>query len=208
MSTERFEVIVVGAGPSGTAAALTLARQGVEVLVIERGDFPGAKNIFGGILYSNVLHELVPEFWQEAPIERHIVNRRWVTLDEDTQVALDLKSARFDKPPFNHTFTALRSKFDRWFAGKAEEAGAFIINETNVEELLFEEGRAVGVRTGREEGDVLASCVILAEGANALLAEAGGIPVAAGEVIFAVDDPGDLMYAIKEGTVELRVGGS
>jgi len=175
MSSERFEVVIVGAGPAGISAALTLARADVEVIVIERGDFPGAKNLFGGILFTGILAELIPEFWNEAPVERHIVNRRWVTLDEDSQVALDLKSARFDVPPFNNTFTALRSKFDRWFAEQAEEAGAFIINETTVEELLLEGDRIVGVRTGRDDGDVLADCVILAEGANALLAEASGL---------------------------------
>lgn len=175
MATERFEVIVVGAGLAGTAAALTLARRGAEVLVLERGDFPGAKNLFGGILYTSVLNDLVPEFWGSAPVERHIVNRRWVTLDADSQVALDLKSDRFDQPPYNHTFTALRAKFDRWFAGVAEEAGAMVICETNVEDLLVEDGRVVGVRTGREEGDVRSDCVILAEGANALLAEEAGL---------------------------------
>jgi len=175
MSSERFEVVIVGAGLSGTAAAITLARAGVEVLVIERGDYPGAKNLFGGILYSGVLAEIIPEFWDNAPVERHIVNRRWITLNEETQVALDLKSANFDVPPYNNTFTALRSKFDRWFAEQAEAEGAFIINETTVEELLLEDGRVAGVRTGRDDGDVLADCVILAEGANALISEAAGL---------------------------------
>ena len=175
VSSERFEVVIVGAGLAGTAAALTLGRAGVEVLVIERGDFPGAKNLFGGILYSGVLAELVPGFWDEAPVERHIVNRRWVALNEDSQVALDLKSARFDTPPFNNTFTALRSKFDRWFAEQAEEAGALIISETTVDDLIVDGDRVVGVRTGRDDGDVLADCVILAEGANALLSEAAGL---------------------------------
>lgn len=171
MSDERFEVVIVGAGPAGTAAALVLARAGVEVLVLERGDFPGAKNLFGGILYTSVVNELLPEFWKEAPVERHIVNRRWLAMDEDTQIALDLKSARFDVPPFNNTFTALRSKWDRWFAEQAEAAGAMVICETNVEDLILEGGAVVGVRTGRDDGDVRADCVILAEGANALLAE-------------------------------------
>ncbi|MBU91192.1 MAG: FAD-dependent oxidoreductase [Acidobacteria bacterium] len=175
MSDEKFEVIIVGAGLSGVAAALTLARNGVEVLVIERGDFPGAKNLFGGILYSGVLAELVPKFWEKAPIERHIVNRRWVALDVDSQVAIDLKSAHFDKPPYNNTFTALRSQFDRWFAEQAEEEGALIICETTVEGLLTEGDRVVGVRTGRDDGDVFADCVILAEGANALLSEGAGL---------------------------------
>lgn len=174
MSDERFEVVIVGAGPAGTAAALTLARAGVEVLVLERGDYPGAKNLFGGILYTSVVNELIPEFWDSAPIERHIVNRRWATFNDDTQVALDLKSARFDVPPYNNTFTALRSKWDRWFAEQAEEAGAMIICETNVEELIIDKGRVKGVRTGRDDGDVEADCVILAEGANALIAERAG----------------------------------
>lgn len=174
MSDERFEVVIVGAGPAGAAAALTLARAGVEVLVLERGDYPGAKNLFGGILYTSVLNELIPEFWASAPIERHIVNRRWLALDDDTQVGLDLKSAKFDVPPFNNTFTALRSKFDRWFAEQAEEAGAIVICETNVEELIVDRGKVTGVRTGRDDGDVEADCVILAEGGNALLAERAG----------------------------------
>ena len=175
MPNDRFEVVIVGAGLSGVAAALTLARNGVEVLVIERGDFPGAKNLFGGILYSGVLADLVPKFWEKAPIERHIVNRRWVVLDIDSQVALDLKSAHFDKPPYNNTFTALRSRFDRWFAEQAEEEGALIVCETTVEGLLTEDDRVVGVRTGRDDGDVFADCVILAEGANSLLSEAAGL---------------------------------
>ena len=174
MSDERFEVVIVGAGPAGAAAALALAREGVEVLVLERGDFPGAKNLFGGILYTSVVNELIPEFWENAPIERHIVNRRWLTLDEDTQIGLDLKSAKFDVPPYNNTFTALRSKWDRWFAEQAEEAGAMVICETNVEELIVEGGKVKGVRTGRDDGDVEADVVILAEGANAMLAERAG----------------------------------
>jgi len=174
MSDERFEVVIVGAGPAGAAAALTLARAGVEVLVLERGDYPGAKNLFGGILYTSVLNELIPEFWNAAPIERHIINRRWLALDDDTQIGLDLKSAKFDVPPFNNTFTALRSKFDRWFAEQAEEAGAMIICETNVEDLIIDRGKVRGVRTGRDDGDVEADCVILAEGGNALLAERAG----------------------------------
>ena len=174
MSNERFEVVIVGAGPAGAAAALTLARNGVEVLVLERGDYPGAKNLFGGILYTSVVNDLIPEFWNDAPVERHIINRRWIALNEDTQVGLDLKSTRFDVPPYNNTFTALRSKWDQWFAAQAEEAGAMIICETNVEDLIVERGKVHGVRTGRDEGDVEADCVILAEGANALLAERAG----------------------------------
>lgn len=58
---ERFDVIVVGAGPAGAAAALRLAEQRVKVLVIERGMAPGAKNMMGGRIYTHSLERLVPD---------------------------------------------------------------------------------------------------------------------------------------------------
>ena len=45
---EKFEVIIVGAGLAGLSAAYTLAKEGIEAMVIERGDYPGAKNMTGG----------------------------------------------------------------------------------------------------------------------------------------------------------------
>jgi len=47
---EKFDAIIVGAGLAGLGCAWTLAGQGLEVLVLERGDYPGAKNLSGGRL--------------------------------------------------------------------------------------------------------------------------------------------------------------
>ena len=70
---EKFDCIVVGAGPAGTACAYELAKAGVNVLLLERGEYPGAKNVMGGVLYRQMLDEIIPGFYKEAPLERPIV---------------------------------------------------------------------------------------------------------------------------------------
>ncbi|WDL99136.1 FAD-dependent oxidoreductase [Alicyclobacillus sp. ALC3] len=167
MADERFDAIVVGAGPAGTAAAYTMAKGGLKVALIERGEFPGAKNIFGGVLYRKQLEDLLPEFWKEAPLERTIVEQRLWVLGEDSAVTLGYRDTRFQDPP--NCWTGLRVKFDQWFASKAEQAGALPVYETVVTELLRMDEHVVGVRTDREDGDLHANIVIIADGVNSLL---------------------------------------
>ena len=52
---EKFDAVVVGAGPAGTAAAITMAKAGLQVALLERGAKPGSKNVMGGILYNHYL---------------------------------------------------------------------------------------------------------------------------------------------------------
>ena len=63
------------------------------------------------------------------------------------------RSQRFAEPPFN-AYTVLRSPFDRWYATKAEEAGAEVYAEFTVVDLLWEDGAVVGVTTGDAEGEL------------------------------------------------------
>jgi electron transfer flavoprotein-quinone oxidoreductase len=63
-----FDVVVVGSGRAGTAAAYKLASDGFEVALVERSKQPGMKNVTGGVLYGEVLADLVPEFPEEAPL--------------------------------------------------------------------------------------------------------------------------------------------
>jgi electron transfer flavoprotein-quinone oxidoreductase len=128
----------------------------------------------GGILYRDPMEELIPSFWKEAPVERHMTEQRVWLLSSDSAVSLGYKSDRLAREPYN-AFTVLRARFDSWFAGKAEEAGAILVPQTVAEELIFEEDRVVGVRTGRKEGDLFANVVILAEGVNSLLAKKAGL---------------------------------
>jgi electron transfer flavoprotein-quinone oxidoreductase len=176
-TSEHFDVIVVGAGPAGSAAALVAARAGLKVLLIERGEYPGAKNVSGAAFYgSAMLNKLIPNWWEQAPVERHISRRDVVLMSSKTAVSLDFRSASPDyaEPPYN-AFTILRPKFDRWFAAQAEAAGAFLLTSTVVDEVIIDRGRVVGVKVRRDEGEIRSDVVIACDGANSWLAQKAGL---------------------------------
>lgn len=174
MEDERFDAIVVGAGPAGVSAAITMAQAGLDVAIIERGPFAGAKNLMGGILYRQPTEEIVPGFVDEAPLERPIFEQRYMLLTEDSHIALSYRTQEFAKPPYN-SFSVLRADWDQWFASKAEEAGAFLIPEMVVTDLLWDDGKVDGVTTGMPDGDLRADVVVLCDGANSLLAQKAGL---------------------------------
>jgi electron transfer flavoprotein-quinone oxidoreductase len=165
---EKFDVVVVGAGLAGCAAAYTIAREGLQVVLAERGTQPGTKTVSGGLLYTHALGRMFPNFWEEepCPVERAI-DRNVVSLLTPTRAAsVDYFDADFSKPPYN-AFSVLRSRLDPWLAGKAEAAGAVPVYGIKIDELVKESGRVVGIRAGDDE--IRSEVVILAEGSNAIL---------------------------------------
>jgi electron transfer flavoprotein-quinone oxidoreductase len=174
--SDRFDVIVVGAGPAGSAAALVIARAGFRVLLLERGGFPGAKNVSGATFYgTTVLDALIPAFWETAPIERFVTRRVLSLMTPESALAIDFQTERFAHPPYNGV-TIIRPHFDRWLANQAVAAGATLLNETVVDDLLRDgRGAVVGVRVRREGGDIEAPVVIAADGVNAFLAKKAGL---------------------------------
>ncbi len=169
---QRFDAIVVGAGPAGCVCGLILAKAGLETLIVERGKFAGAKNMWGGALYGPSLNELVPGFWEEAPVERFILRHRYSLLTEEASLTTEFTTKKFGKPPYNG-FSVLRSKFDRWFVSKAEQAGAVVATCLEAEDLLWEGNAVTGIKAGGDE--LPASVVVACDGANSLLAEKAGL---------------------------------
>lgn len=182
MEDEKFDCIIVGGGIAGLSAALTLAKSNLKFLLIERGEYSGAKNVSGGVLWGGQLGELVPEYWKEedAGFERFIKHRRLSFLDKQSAFSIDFKSDHFDTQPYKGVIV-LRAKFDNWLSGKVQEAidksdyadESFLATNILVEEILKENGSVVGIRAGEEK--FYADCVILAEGVNNLLTRQIGL---------------------------------
>ncbi len=186
---EKFDIIVIGAGPSGNAAAYTAAKAGLKVLQIERGESPGSKNVQGAILYSDALEKIIPDFREDAPLERHLIEQRVWMLDDESYVGSTYRSQAFNTPPYNR-YTIIRAQFDRWFSKQVQDAGALVICETTVTGLQMDGARVVGINTDRTGGSVYADAVILADGVNSLLAKKAGF--------HAELQPRDVALAVKE----------
>ncbi len=185
-----FDAVVVGAGPAGSCAALVLARAGLNVVLVERGPFPGSKNMYGGVVYPRILDQLLPDWWQTAPVQRWVVRRSTMVMTDTQALTVDYRTESWGKPPYNGA-TAYRPDFDHWLARQAEAAGAHLVCSTTVTGLLRDaSGQVIGVRTDRPDGELTAPVVIACDGVNSFIAKEAGLY---GEV-----DPANYTLGVKE----------
>jgi electron transfer flavoprotein-quinone oxidoreductase len=173
---ENFDVVIVGAGPAGISAAYILAEKGIKTIVLERGAYPGAKNISGGVLYGHDLGQIIPGFAEKnCPIERNIIESRIWYLGKNGGLSLSYRDKVFSGDRKFNAFTVGRAKFDRWFADQAKQKGVLVVCGTVVIDLLRDNRNwVIGVNTDRPEGEIKAKVVLLADGINSPLAAKTG----------------------------------
>ncbi|MGB9858950.1 MAG: FAD-dependent oxidoreductase [Moorellaceae bacterium] len=175
---DSYDAIVIGAGPAGSSAALMLAQNGLSVALLERGKFPGCKNVFGGTIYSRPTAEIIPAFWQSAPLERPVISDELWLLHTDSAVRIGFSSRRYARSPYNK-FTVLRSRFDRWLAEQAAAAGAVLRTQAHAREFIYDrgfftKGPIKGVKL--DTGEILLSdVVIIAEGVLSFMTAKAGL---------------------------------
>lgn len=173
--SEHYEAVVVGAGPAGCAAALELAKNDVQTLVLERGTKPGAKNATGGILYGQTnteynLEHVLPGFEKEAPLERPVDDYLMHCVSGDKVKTLDITPLH--RHHHKWSYAVLRAKLDAYLSKKTHEAtrehGGGVLSNVRVTGPLWHEGRIIGVQTEELE-PITADVVIAADGATSEL---------------------------------------
>ena len=198
---DKIDAVIIGGGLAGLSAAYKLADAGKQVILLERGDVPGSKNVTGGRIYVDPIREFLPEIIKEAPFERRVVKEIITVLDDESSMQLEYSHNKWRSEPFM-SYTVLRAKFDRWFSEKLMEKGVFVIPKKKVDELLWEDGRVAGIKAGGEE--IGAHIVIAADGALSFMAEKAGMrkPLEPQNYAVAIKE----IYKLDEKTIEERFG--
>lgn len=168
---DKTTCIIVGAGPAGAACAYVLAKKGIEVIMLERARQTGGKNVASFVMYTAILKHLIPDYLDDAPFERNVIRSNQVFLGEkDVKQIVDFNYRLIDVPI---AFTAFRGRFDDWLANKAMDAGADLITEQTVTDLIIDKGQVIGVRV--DDDELYADVVVGADGYHSKVAEKAGL---------------------------------
>jgi electron transfer flavoprotein-quinone oxidoreductase len=203
MPTEKMDAVIVGGGLAGLAAAYRLSAAGRQVIVLERGDSSGSKNVSGGRMYVEPIRRYLPEIVnaQDAPFERPVVKEMAMVLDDRASVLFEYVNEKWQSEP-HQSYTILRARFDNWFSARVMEQGGFVIPRRRVDDLLWEDGCVAGVRAGGEE--IPAHIVIAADGALSFIAQKAGLRAGGQPADYAVGIKE--LYKLDAGAMEDRFG--
>src|SRR5580692_11272324 len=153
-ANSNYDVIIIGAGPSGSASSALLAEKGHRVLVLEREKFPR----------YHIGESLLPFTFQ--PLKRLGLLDKMKSSAFVKKYSVQFVSpsgrasqpfyffTRYDRETVAQTWQVLRSEFDQMLLDNAREKGARVKEETAVKELIKEDGRVLGVRAQTKGGQI------------------------------------------------------
>jgi len=168
VSSFDADVIIVGGGLSGLSAGITAVKEGLNAILLERGDYSGAKNVSGGRMYIHALQKLIPDALERAPFERPITKETFeIYCGEKKKLVFS-----FEEKEKKNSYSVLRAKFDRWLASEAENLGLLISYSTLVLNAYRENG-AITLETNR--GTLRAPLVIDASGVTSIVFRSLGL---------------------------------
>jgi electron-transferring-flavoprotein dehydrogenase len=189
--TLDVDILIVGGGPSGMSAALRLAQlqkasggEPLSIAVLDKSRDPGAHMLSGAVLDPSALRDLVPDFKERgAPLASEVHKDQVYFLTRGSSLAFPITP-----PPLrNHgNYIISLSRFVKWLASLVEAEGIDVFTGFSAVEMLYEDGRVAGVRTGDrgvgrhgdvkptfEPGvDICAKVTILADGVRGNLTKA------------------------------------
>jgi electron transfer flavoprotein-quinone oxidoreductase len=169
MPQEQYDLIVVGAGCAGPAAARKAAELGLRTLLIEKALIPGEKNVSGTCLNGAALIDPDLHYLLAGPVEREIRSMRTYHITpERTNVFHDIPSQGI------LLLSIRRDHFDTWHTEQARRAGSEVRLGTSVVDIIQEDGFVRGVVTDRGER-LRARLVIDSGGVNSLVGRRAGL---------------------------------
>jgi geranylgeranyl reductase family protein len=170
MSNNEYDVLIVGAGCAGPAAAKKAAELGLKTLLIEKAQVPGEKNVSGTCLNMAALIDPNLHYLMKGPIEREI-NQMTTYLVNNERVTM------FQEQPANKEVLLLsirRDEFDAWHTKEAEKAGAEVKLATTVVDIIEENGKVNGIVTAKGE-KYFGKIIIDAAGVNSIVGRKAGL---------------------------------
>ena len=164
---ESYDVIVVGAGPAGSSTAEVCAKHGLSVLILERNPQIGEPKRCGEGLSHNSVKRLklnLPQDCIAQTIEGIIVyapNKKKVVI-------------RFEE---EKGYVLERKKFDKWLAANAVKAGAGVVKNARVYDLIKDNGRVAGVKVDimGDKKEIKSKIVVAADGVESMIARMSGL---------------------------------